>query len=432
MTRAGWRGQLGQAAAFIAGDAAGKGAGVLAGVLIARWLSVEAYALYTIATTASGALSLLTQGGLAIGFTARLGRIWPNPARAGAIVAAALAVRAGLTWALAPLVILIALTLAHRAGAALSEAAAIGAFLAMHAWAEMRSRVIDQTLFFAGQAVRVQALDAALSAGRLAGVAALQLAGALGVATALALGALGSILRIRPIRRWVDQIAPRDPGTAPETAPGTAIDADRAALRDTAIRQLPVDLYQALFTQGVIAALAVFGTPAAVAGYGALTRITQLMGPVDGFMLAFLVPRFAQARSRREGGAGVVAPFVAMLAFCAAPSLGLALLAVAAPSALLWIIGANYADLTAEMAIAGVVLGFTVFARSAWRLLAHRGWSRHAWVQIPAGLGFSALIAVMVDVGTLSGALILSGAYGGGLAVAAAAELIAAHRRGET
>lgn len=424
MTRAGWRRQLAQAAAFIAGDAAGKGAGVLAGVLIARWLSVEAYALYTIATTASGALSLLTQGGLAIGFSARLGRIWPNPARAGAIVAAALAVRAGLTWALAPLVIAIALTLAHRAGAALFEAAAIGAFLATHAWAEMRSRVIDQTLFFAGQAVRVQALDAALSAGRLAGVAALQLAGALGVATALALGALGSTLRIRPIRRWVDRVAPRDPG-----AP---IDADRAALRDTAIRQLPVDLYQALFTQGVIAALALFGTPAAVAGYGALTRITQLMGPVDGFMLAFLVPRFAQARSRRDGGAGVVAPFFAMLAFCAAPSLGLALLAVAAPSALLWIIGANYADLTAEMAIAGVVLGFTVFARSAWRLLAHRGWSRHAWVQIPAGLGFTALIAVMVDIETLSGALILSGAYGGGLAIAAAVELIAAHRRGET
>jgi hypothetical protein len=405
-----------RALTFFIGSVAAQGSASLTGLFLARWLSVHDYALYTLMALLMVSISALTKGGVRLGFTAILGRHWPNMERVSALVDATLEVRRVISLFVLPPLLAVSVFLLIQNNAGLETTILFVIALAVFWWADMRTRVIDQILLFAKQATRLQVLDTAIGLARLFIVFGLHIAGVLSSLTAVLVGVMAAVVRIGPIDSWIK-------GLLPDVRLGSAASEVRE-IRTTAMLQLPVDLFTVFQSVIVLFLLSVFGSVENVAGYGAIGRIAQLLVPVSALSYAFCIPIFARATSR------IVPILAGLVALCSIPGIVLVLASLVLPGPLLWLIGPHYAGLDAELAVSAVVAAFNNSARIAWILVAHRGWNRWAWLQIPFGLGWCAVAVKVFDVGSITGALWLQGGFSLGLMVAALADLISANRRG--
>ncbi len=395
---------------FLSGNVAAQGMSAITGLLLARWLSVPDYAVYTVFITVMGAIAVVTKGGVHLGFTGILGRHWPNARRASLAVVAMTRVRRRISAWLLPPILLLSGLLVYRAQPHWGLVLGVLAALLLFWMADMRSRIVDQILFFAHQTGRVQWLDTGLAALRLAMIGGLFLLGSLNIYAALAVGALIALLRIRPILQWVQKVAP--------ASPTPALAEDVSEISSNARRQIPVELFYIMQGQAVLLFLALWGSTQETAGYGALTRIAQLLLPVQAFTYAFCVPYFAKAQDR------IVRRFFQLLFMLALPGISLAVFVAFFPDWVLIIIGPNYAGLESELLWAALATGFTSVAGNAWSLVAHRGWIRWSWIQIPLGVVWCLIALTVLPLGTITGALIFQGGFAVGLVVATALELI--------
>ncbi|GAA6142162.1 hypothetical protein [Hydrogenophaga sp. 5NK40-0174] len=400
---------LRRAGVFLSGNVAAQAMSAVTGLLLARWLSVPDYAVYTVFITVMGAIAVVTKGGVHLGFTGILGRHWPNAHRAAQAVVAMTRVRRRISFWLLPPILLLSALLVYRAQPVWSLVLGVVGALLLFWLADMRSRIVDQVLFFAQQTGRVQWLDTGLAALRLLLIGGLFLLGGLNIHAALAVGALIALLRIRPILRWVQRIAP--------AGPATALDEDVREITSNARRQIPVELFYIMQGQAVLLTLALWGSAQETAGYGALTRIAQLLLPVQAFTYAFCVPYFAKAQDR------IVKRFFQLVFMLSLPGITLATLVALFPQWVLMIIGPNYAGLEKELLWAALATGFTSIAGNAWSLVAHRGWVRWSWIQIPIGALWCLVAILNLPLGSIAGALIFQGGFAIGLVAATALEL---------
>ena len=60
--------------------------GILCGILVIRMLSIEEYALYTLANTMLGVMSVLSDGGVSSGVMAQGGKFWKNKEKLGSVL----------------------------------------------------------------------------------------------------------------------------------------------------------------------------------------------------------------------------------------------------------------------------------------------------------------------------------------------------------
>jgi O-antigen/teichoic acid export membrane protein len=407
---------LGRAFTFLIGNVAAQAASALTGLLLARWLSVPDYAIYTLIGILMGAIAVLTKSGVHLGFTAILGRHWPDMERAAAVVEAAWEARKLISiFVLPPLLAVSAFLLIQNHVAPILTGFFMLALIVFW-WADMRTRIIDQILFFAGQTSRLQIMDTLIGMARLIAVVVLYVVNALSPVTAVLVGVLVAIVRIGPVVRWIRRLLP--------DIRISSLPADTREIRSVAMRQMPVELFYVFQSQIVILLLSSFGSTANVAGFGAIGRISQLLVPVSALSYAFCVPIFARATTM------VVPILVTLVALSSIPGIMLILASFVSPSALLWLIGPNYSGLHEELVVCSLVGAINSIAGIAWNLAAHRGWNRWAWLQIPIGLVWCIVAPKILDVGSISGALLLGGGFSIGLIVSTVADVINGRRRG--
>jgi len=402
-------------ASFLAGNVAAQGSGAVTGLLLARWMSLDDYALYTIIMTLMGAISVLTKGGIHLGFTAILGRHWPDMGRAASLVDTALDARRRVAWIILPPILLLSGLILLRNGARPIMTLALLGSLLLFWWADMRTKIVDQILFFAKQTGRVQLLDTGLGFARLLAICALKFAGALGVLAATIVGVLVAILRIWPINRWIQRLLPETGHTARKD--------DKAEINRIVLRQLPVELFYVGQGQIILLFLTLYGSTGGIAGYGALGRIAQLLLPLQAFSYAFCMPIFAREKRRP------ILVLAGLIGLCATPGLLLIGCALAAPWALLWLIGPHYAHLGGTLLVCAVTTALSSVIGIAWSLVAHRGWNRFTWLQIPIGVAWCAMAPLFLKVGTIEGALWLQCGFAIGTFAATAADLAYALRQ---
>jgi hypothetical protein len=63
-----------------------QGIALISGIFIIRLLPTEEYALYTLANTMLGTISLLADGGISTGTLATGGKVWQDPVALGKVV----------------------------------------------------------------------------------------------------------------------------------------------------------------------------------------------------------------------------------------------------------------------------------------------------------------------------------------------------------
>lgn len=412
-----WRGRIKSVAGFLTGALAAQGLSAVTGLLLTRWLSVNDYAIYTVLAVLTGALTVLTTGGVNIAFSTIVGRVWPDRQRAAEALAACRRERHLISIVVLPFFLATASWLLLKAGAAPWLVASLLALMVVQWFVELKSHITDQILLFAQRAARLQSLEAALGALRLAAVTLLHLASGISILFVTALTVIGAALRVPFIQKWARQEIPMDSARA--------VDADRKEIRSVTVRQLPVELYYCVQSQVALFLLAAMSAPAETASFGALGRLAQLFVPVSMLVSAFAIPRFSQTRDR------VFAAFMSWSLLGLLPGLAVVAVAALAPSLLLLLIGPNYAHLQHEVLIASVYSATVALAMTMWRLAANRGWNRWTLIQIPVFCLWCVASPSFLDLATLDGVLMFQFGFPLAMISATLADLVHARVKGD-
>ena len=366
-------------------------AGALAGLMVVRALSTEAYARYSLALGVLGAITLLADSGTTMGALAQGGKVWQEPRRLGAVmqVARSLRVRFGLWAGGLAVPLLVGLLVQH--GATGWEVAGWIIVVAILFTLNLQTPLLEVPLKL-HQALKVtQGVAVGQSVLRLGAVATTVWFWPAGVMAALA-GGLPQWWGNRRLAQAGGSLVAKGAEAQPEI---------RNAILAVVRRSLPGGIYYVISQQAGLWFLSVGGTTLAVAQLGALSRIALLIGVIVALAQAVWVPRFARIP---EDGPLLKVYFrtlglVVVLAFPAG------LLAMIWPTGLLWLVGPAYAGLegSLRLAVFGAIL--QTLGGVALQLVYGRGWLP------PPVLGIGAAVAVQVacvglgDMRTLDGVL---------------------------
>ena len=401
---------------FFFGSVAVQGLGAIAGLLTARWMSVDDYAIFTVMMVIIGAMSVLTKGGVHLGFTAIVGRTWPNRTRAAQALKAAIKERRIISWLVLPPVLLTGGWLLHKNHASPLLIGVLLCLLLLQWEFDMRTRIVDQILMFANRASITQSLDALLALLRLLGVFVFYFFGLIQPIEIIAIGVLASGLRIPFIMRWVGQELPKQKIIVNIE--------DRKEIRQINRRQLPLEIFFVLQAQIIFAVLAWFSATEQTASIGALWRIGQLLIPIQAVVQAFGIPRFSGVKQH------IVKHWLLWSAVGGLPGLGLVVMAYFLPDLLLLLIGPLYANLHYELLVCAISISTNAAITNSWQLLAHRGWNHWAWLQIPVVLIWCVIAPFYLDLTKLDQVIWFQAGFSLGLLIAIIVEVIAAGCRG--
>ena len=192
------------------------------------------------------------------------------------------------------------------------------------------------------------------------------------------------------------------PAPSADTAPIETSD-HRSALRGFLRRQAPNSLYHVVNAQVALWLIGWFGHAEQVAEAGALGRLAVLFGVLATVVASLVLPYFARLDSAERVRAGLLR----VHAFHAALTLVLGGAALAWPGAILWVLGGHYAGLQAELAWMVLASALTAWGGTVYSIGCARDWVQPLWLSAPAGLLATAVTALLVDVGTVRGSLLV-------------------------
>jgi len=368
----------------------------LAGIAVVRFLPPLEYAAYTVTNTVLGSLVVIVDSGLAAGVLATGGRVWQDRRQLGTVVATALRLRRRMIPAAIIVTLVAVIVVVTRLGmtpwAALLLACASLPLLV----STSRTQILEAVPKLNQELRTVQTLQAGSNGARL--VLLVMLLPAFGsAALAVAAAAVPQFWQAWRLRSCVARHADLHAATDPAVA---------RTLRAQVRRTLPTAIYFAVSGQLSIWLVSIFGAARQVAGVGALSRLIMLLVAVSSAFSLLVVPRFARL------SAGGVAQL--RRAFWGAQALLFALGAVVVGGVamfrqpVLWVLGPAYSDLGVEallMAINGLAWAM---AGGTLNLATARGVVTPSWLLIPCSLAVELVAALLLPVGTVTGAIFLS------------------------
>jgi hypothetical protein len=366
---------------------------IASGLLIVRWLAVEAFAVYTVAIAVQTTAAILADSGITQSLLARGGSAAGDRRRFTEVINTALALRRRLEAATLCIAVPLLFYLLHanRVSWVAAVPAAGAVVLAVHA-------SVDQTVFSTVLMLQLRPIEAqrgALVSGvlRLLLLLGLLLAGAQWVLVlwigAIALAVQGSLVKRSAVQELVDH---RDISVE-----------DRQAMLVAFRNQFLNGVYFALQPQVTVWVMTVFGTVQKIAEVGALGRLAIAFSLVSATFSSIALPRFARISDPamvRRYYAALIAAVIAIGAVAVA-------IAAAAPRLILAILGSGYMHLQSELVWMTAASAVTLLASAVYLLNTARGWVRGIWLGVPATIVTQLAVAMFVDLSTVKGAILL-------------------------
>jgi O-antigen/teichoic acid export membrane protein len=371
-----------------------QGLGFASGILIIRLLTVEDYAVYTLANTMLGTLSLLADGGISNGVMAEAGKVWRDPQRLGSVLNAGIDLRRkfalfAMLLAGPPLFFLLSL---HGVGAL--ECTLIGLAMVPTLYSSLTASILQVPLKLSQRVVPLQVIQVCANTLRLAlSVASLVVFPLAWLAIAAA--GVSQVWANRRLEREAAKFAAPGAPDSPENK--------REILRVVS-RMFPSALYYCVSAQISLWLISVFGSTDAVAQVGALGRVAMLFGLLTTMISILVVPRFARLESEPSV---LRSRYLIIVGSVTGFGLGVVALAALLPDLFLMILGGQYQGLRTEMvltvgsAVAGVVAG------ASFSMNAARGLVAPPAFLIPVCIVLQVVFILVNDVGQASGVIMI-------------------------
>ena len=362
------------------------------GILIVRNLNKQEYALYTIATTMQGTMSLFADMGISIGLSSIGGKVWQDRYRFGQLINTALYLRYYLAAASITIVTPVSVWMLITNGASILYAILITATVLVGFYFQLTIGVYNIVPRLHSQISRIQKLDLVMNISRIAllGVSYLTFFNTFVVtlASSLALGIQQLVLK----NLANDNIDRR----------ASLNEEDKADIVKIIKQSSPNTIFYCFQGQITIWLLSIFGNVQNVAEIGALGRFSVVFAVIGSVMTGIVYPSFARCQSPKSLFRLYTKTLVTICLF----SVTLVIISVLFSTQLLWVIGSQYAHLQSELILCTVSSGLFFIVNTMWSLNTAKAWIDLVWLQIPGVITAQIIVFFLIDVSTLKGAII--------------------------
>jgi O-antigen/teichoic acid export membrane protein len=336
-----------------------QGLSFVSSILIIRYLSIQGYALFTIANLMASLLNALADSGLSSAALAIGGRHHGDTRQLGSLLASCRA----MLWTNGALALAAVAPLwlwsSWKHSTSIGQLTTIGVCLVLGFLTLLGVNIYRSLLLLHHQLHRLQFWDVACIAGRI--VLMLTVLRYFPFAEiAVAIGFLAEIPRLFVLRRLSHTYAAAN-------APATSV--MRTEIKQILKRTVPTTIYGALSTQVQFLLLALFGSTTSVASAGALSRLHQFFMVVPAYTATVLSPNVAKERCLARVPIVFTKSVILGLSLCAV----VAGVIILAPKICLWPLGPKYSGYLWEARMIALGSGIYTATGVIAGLLAARG-----------------------------------------------------------
>lgn len=368
--------------------------GLISGILVIRLLPTTEYALYVLANTMLGTMTVLADGGISTGVVSRGGSVWKDREKLGVVLATGLDLRRkfAVVSLLVSIPLMVVLLLNHDAGVLtciLITLAVVPAFVSALSGSllQVAPRLKQDVIPLVKNQLMSNVMRLALLAASLVFVPLAFIA-----ILASGIPQIWANFNLRrmslPYANWRQK-------------PDIKV---RQEIMRFVKRMLPASVYYCVSGQITIWLISIFGSTMAIAQVGALTRLAMLLGIVNMVLNMLVVPRFARLVDTKALLDRYVKIQSGLIVVCGIAVIGVWLFS----QQILWILGADYSGLSYELLLAivgsclNLIVGFNAVLNSS------RGWLLHPVIAISFGVLSIVVGVILIDVSTLRGVLLFN------------------------
>jgi O-antigen/teichoic acid export membrane protein len=347
--------------------------GFVSGILIVRWLPPEQYALYMLALTMLGTMSVLANGGISVGVMAEGGKVWQDRKKLGSILATGLYLRNKFAVWSVLICIPILIYLLHSHGASWLSIIGILCGIGLMFWTSLSGILLEivpklhQEVYFLSKISVIQAVGRAVLV--LCFVWIIPCAAVALIAGGLPLLWTNFRLRHRSLA-LVDFTSEND-------------QLIKYSILQIVKRVLPNDIYYCISSQLFIWLIGFIGSTTTIAEVSALGRISQVLLFVTILTSTLIVPRFAKLpHARSILRSWVVFTVLGVLA------MAITIFGVVCnfPESVLTLLGNNYQNMSLELIISTATSVISILGGTIFCLCIARGWVLSPAISIPLTL----------------------------------------------
>ncbi len=364
----------------LSGQAMVQALGLLASLLLLRWLNVTDFGQYTLAFAVIGVASTLIDLGVGSAIISLVGED-RSPARIARYVAGAVHARLITSAVVLPLAGGTFWVLSADRGWPLETRLILLCLVLVGAYSQGLFRVYAVPLLLERRLSKYYGYQAAAGLARLILVPALFATGVLVAVTAVGLGVLALVAQGLIAKRSAEEVLAK--------AQGRPADASAEMFR-LLLPLLPGLVFAAVQPQIVIFMAAVFGETQNLAEVGALSRLAQVMLVATAVNGVVLGPYFSGVQLER-----VPRRLGEVIAGAVAVASALSAAAILAPQWFGAILGGSYADLGPAISLAVVASALHYVANVVWIVNSSRRWIY--WWTTMTGI----LLTILVQVGCM-------------------------------
>ncbi|MBD8389757.1 polysaccharide biosynthesis protein [Dysgonomonas sp. BGC7] len=368
--------------------------GFVSGILVIRMLPVEEYAIYTLANTMLGTMTVLSDGGISTGVMAQGGKVWQDREKLGAVLATGLDLRR--KFAIGSLIISIPILayLLHTHGVSWLTIALITVSLIPAFFAALSDTLLQVPAKLHQAILPLQRNQVEVGIGRLVltGISIFAFPWAFVAVLASGIPRMYGNIKLRKIANvFVDKS--QEPNLE-----------DRKNVLKIVKRLYPSSLYYAFSGQITIWLISVFGNTYSVAELGALTRIVVLFTMFEILINTLFIPRFAILTQKKY----LMRCFFFVISFVLILALLLLIFTYLLSDPILWLLGNNYKNLNLALLlkVTGSCIG--LFSRAVYAMSTSKGWVINPMISIPINLLAIIVGILLFNLSTLEGVLVYS------------------------
>ncbi|WJS94222.1 polysaccharide biosynthesis protein [Flavobacterium johnsoniae] len=369
--------------------------GFASGILVIRLLPVEEYALYTLANTMLGTMTILADGGISTGIMSQGAKVWQDKEKLGAVLATGLYLRrkfaVGSLLVATPVLMYLLL---HNNASWLTTLLIVGALIPAF-FAALSDSLLEIVPKLHQDIVSLQKNQVSVGIVRFLFLGLTMFIFPWAFIALLANGiprVIGNVKLRKIADKFADKTQKSDPAVEKE-------------VMQIVKKILPGAIYFCISGQITIWLISVFGNTTAVAQLGALGRLAVLLNIVSVLINTLIVPRFARLAPKRNDLLKKVLYTICLILLLS----GILLLLVAIfPEQILMVLGKSYKGLSYEMILSVLIgcvnLGISIFISFS----SSRGWVINPILTMVFNIFGTVFPLFFVDVSTINGVLMLS------------------------
>lgn len=363
------------------------------GILVIRLLPIHEYALYTLANTMLGTMTILADGGISSGVMAQGGKVWNDREKLGSVLATGLDLRKKFAFGSLIISVPILIFLLRRNEASWLATVLIVLALIPAFYAALTDSLLEIIPKLHQSILPLQKNQALVATTRL-GLSALTLFIFPWAFVAILASGFPRIYGNVQLRKISNQFIDKKQLPDIEVKKNILIMVKRI---------LPGSIFFCLSGQITIWLISLFGNVASVAQLGALGRIAMLLTLFNVLIGTLIVPRFARLKVNRNI---LLKHFIRIMVLILLVMLLIIGFVYAFPSQILWILGGSYSNLQSELLLSISAACLSLMAGVVFALYTARGWVINPVTLVSFNLCAMILFVIINDVSTLRGVLL--------------------------